>query len=681
MGRGLKKQVQKIACLCLASFLLLVLSVPAVAASAKPGTDSWFNVMLVIDGSGSLVSQSNGTDREAVRYDAIRLFMALLTDQGNNVGAIVFDDNQDGYLLDTEIDAIEGREEKLQLADQIQDAGTGGDTDIGTALLSAVEKLEAESTENDLPSAIILFSDGRTDLGGDEEAYEASLANKEEAIRRAQEDGIQIYSICLAASDVADPAELQEISSRTSGSSIVIQSPDQLTEAFEQFYRLIFSTSSNDAVQMTFSEDGVVYLEADVPAYGAREINLILNGEDNSAVALAAEHEDRQYTAEEMERNAITAGNYKVYKIVSPKPGEWNFVLHGQPGSSIWMNMLYNVDVTAHLATQDGADSYGEGQAAALELTLERDGEEITDPEVTEDYTAVLSVVNLADGQSVRTEEMTVQEGRFVCDLADLPEGSYEISAQLQQEELNIASNSIRLSWNNTAPEFLNADKNRIVDGVKTVKKIVTPITGRSYKQNLSVLFSDGQDESLHYEVASSQLVDGSVTLKGEILQVNTAKSCSGDLVIRAIDSQGAYQDLIFRFKVTNLTLPILLAILIGGVVAIVVAVLGWRASRPLFNGQLTVENAAPGFASLMRGSFRGKIKLKIFPIGPCGFDTNKCFFKAGRGGRIEFCAPGKIYVNGIEYQKSYTVLPGRTVIYADENKTQGIIVRIKMLY
>lgn len=166
MGRCLKKQVQKIVCLCLASFLLLVLSVPAVEASAKPGTDSWFNVMLVIDGSGSLVSQSNGTDREAVRYDAIRLFMALLTDQGNNVGAIVFDDNQDGYLLDTEIDAIEGREEKLQLADQIQDAGTGGDTDIGTALLSAVEKLEAESTKNDLPSAIILFSDGRTDLGG-----------------------------------------------------------------------------------------------------------------------------------------------------------------------------------------------------------------------------------------------------------------------------------------------------------------------------------------------------------------------------------------------------------------------------------------------------------------------------------------------------------------------------------
>ena len=94
MGRCLKKQVQKIVCLCLALFLLLVLSVPTVEASAKPGTDSWFNVMLVIDGSGSLVSQSNGTDREAVRYDAIRLFMALLTDQGNNVGAIVFDDNQ-----------------------------------------------------------------------------------------------------------------------------------------------------------------------------------------------------------------------------------------------------------------------------------------------------------------------------------------------------------------------------------------------------------------------------------------------------------------------------------------------------------------------------------------------------------------------------------------------------------
>lgn len=103
----------------------------------------------MLDGSGSLVSNSNGTDNDGLRYEAIQLFLALLSDQGNEVSAIVFDDDSENYLLNTDVEQVSGKEEKLDLSQKIKDAGTGGDTDIGSALLTAVERLEAVNNDNE----------------------------------------------------------------------------------------------------------------------------------------------------------------------------------------------------------------------------------------------------------------------------------------------------------------------------------------------------------------------------------------------------------------------------------------------------------------------------------------------------------------------------------------------------
>ena len=216
---------------------------------------------------------------------------------------------------------------------------------------------------------------------------------------------------------------------------------------------------------------------------------------------------------------------------------------------------------------------------------------------------------------------------------------------------------------------------------MKIVKKIVTPITGRKYKEDLTNLFADDQDGQLSYQIVSSQLVSDTAKLDGSVLTVNTARSRSGDLVVRAVDSQGAYKDLTIRFKVTNLTLIIFLAILGGILIAAIAAFLGWRAARPLFKGELNVSNATPGSATLTRASFRGKIRLNMFQVGACGFDAKKCCFASCPGGRVEFRAPGTFYVNQIAYKKSYSLLPGQTIIYADEQQTQGIRVYIKNYY
>ena len=118
------------------------------------------NIELVIDGSGSLVNGDTPTDPSGLRYDAINLFLALLANKGNEVGAIVFDDNSEKYIFNADVASVEGKQAKMNLADKIKKAGTGVDTDIGSALKTAVEALKKHQADNDNASAVILMSDG-----------------------------------------------------------------------------------------------------------------------------------------------------------------------------------------------------------------------------------------------------------------------------------------------------------------------------------------------------------------------------------------------------------------------------------------------------------------------------------------------------------------------------------------
>lgn len=659
---------------------LLVGNVMGLTVHAKKNPQiQKFNVALVLDGSGSLVSNSNGTDNDGLRYEAIQLFLALLSDQGNEVSAIVFDDDSENYLLNTDVEQVSGKEEKLDLSQKIKDAGTGGDTDIGSALLTAVERLEAVNNDNE--SIIILFSDGRTDLGGDEKAYEQSLVNKDKAITKAQEDDIPIYSICLAASSVADPEELQEISERTNGSSVTIDSPDKISQAFEQFYRLIFATSTTEAENAKFPESGILNEKIEIPSYGAEEINVILNSKSPDDVYVQAQAPSKAYTEKDLDANTIVAGNYKVVKVVKPEKGTWEFQIQGVPGNEVVLNVLYNVDVSAQLSTQGDVADLNSGDALTLQASLYKDENKIQDAAGISEYTGTLEITDLSTGKVVKSLPMEADADGFTCELEALPEGSYSFQAVLSCEGITVKTNVITAGWDNKAPGFANESKNKIKDGVKIIKKIVTPLTGRKYKATLSNFFADDQSDGLTYSIVNSQLVDGTVQLEGDKLTVNTAKSRSGDLVVRATDNQGAYRDLTLRFKVTNLTLAVFLLILAGIVIAAVLSFLGWRANRPLFNGQMIVSSAAPGSAALPRGSFRGKLSLQKFPVPGCGFDVKKCYFQTCRGGRLEFHAPGSFYINGIPYTKKCTLMPGQTVIYSDENQTSGIRVQIKMNY
>ena len=100
--------------LLLALLLLLSLMPGSFASAEEPNADvNRFNVVLVIDKSGSLRdANGQGTDPDGLRFDAMRLFLGLLTERGNNVGAVVFDQE---IRYDSGLRKMDGMEDKKNL--------------------------------------------------------------------------------------------------------------------------------------------------------------------------------------------------------------------------------------------------------------------------------------------------------------------------------------------------------------------------------------------------------------------------------------------------------------------------------------------------------------------------------------------------------------------------------------
>lgn len=663
--------LKKLICAFLAMALLCSLTTGVLAGGAVLDADSVnrFDVMLVMDGSGSLVAGKSATDKNGLRYDAINLFLALLTNSGNRVGAVVFDDQPANWLLSTDLMDISGKSDKVSLSESIRAAGTRGGTDIGSALLTAVETLTARASDQYQP-VIILFSDGRTDLDTEEE-LETSLENKEKAIVGAQDAGIPIFSICLNASSVSDPQELSDISNRTSGGFVAVSRAEDMAEAFETFYQLIFNSPASEKSQLTFGADGIIEYAFEVPTVGAEEVNVILKRE--SIDSMQVNSPTSQLTQAQLEDSTMTGGSYQVIKLVRPEMGQWKLQMQGQPGSAVTVNVIYNLDSSAILSTADGRTDYDTGEQVTLQAQLRQEGNVVTNSAVTREYTATLHLTRMADG-TTRDVEMTPGEGgKFVYTLPSDGSSSYSAYVTLSFASLVHNSNTVQVNFDNTPPQLTGEE-------TITQKVVVTPVSGRSRSIDVSEYFTDTQQEPLRYEIASSQLVEGTAQLQDGLLTVNTAESRSGDVVITAADKQGAENQMTIHFQVTNLTLPIfitLAAAVLAGLV--VLAVIVWGVTHPLWRGTVSVAtlDRSRDMLPRSRGSFRGKVKLRYFMVGQCGLDPEKSFLVVKRGGKLAFRSDRTFYVNGMPMTET-ELYAGTNIINTEERGREGIRIEVR---
>ena len=501
-----------------------------------------YNVVLVIDGSGSLHSRTTPTDPQDYRYNAVELFLGLMTNAGNYVSAIVFDDDPNDLLLNTDLQAISGANAKKQLSAQIRAAGTGGDTDIGGALLVAAKQLVSQ-TKNDLPSVIVLMSDGVTDFelsSNPQEKLEASYAMREEAIRLCQDHQIPVYSVFLNKDrQLESTGELERISQKTGGAFQPVYTAEDLSEIYAEFYALIYHGGADEGkTNIVFDNEGVANIPVTVPNFGVEELNLIANSPDGVDYILITKPSGEELRDVDLHDETLKSDVYEFLKIVDPEGGAWNFEIHGKAGDAVQVNVIFNSNLGLKL-THEGAFHYESGESIAMEGFVTDETRRITDDDAYHPEFVTAELVNAIEPEERYPVEVTVEGSSFQLRVK-APEvdssQTYKIQAVYSAAGVRADSNALVFNINpmtateqNHPPQPVSATVNHVVED-----------SGDGFDYlSVEELFTDEDGDELRYDIPFSdysgrelRVSNGRVAIDKSVLD--------GSFGLRASDGQAA---------------------------------------------------------------------------------------------------------------------------------------------
>lgn len=598
--------------------LLLSLTGSITAFAVDTPNANRMNVVFVMDESGSMAK----TDGSSLRYDAMDLFLGLATESGNYMGAVAFDED---VILQRDITAIEGLNDKTALSQEVRRVGSRGDTNIGKAVETAVQMLQ-DSGNPSLPSAVILLSDGNTDLGGNDDRLQESYASRENAINIARANGYKIYSVCLNTNGDADPAELQEISSATGGTSVEVRSADDLKEVFSQFYSIIYSTETIVLGDMVIPESGEGEIPFNIPRIGVEEANIIISTLNPNTRYMLYQPSGIAYTESELDAMKITAKTFSVLKIQNPEAGEWKLIVKGIPGDSIKIEMIYNSDLTIAQNFNSGNPVFADSDVV-IGAQISNMGTVITDMAIYQDYPVHVVITDVSSG-TADDYEMAVnnQQAEHIFHLAQGAE--YDVYSYCQIDNLTVTSETARLSAGGSLPV---ASENPI-EITRTI-----PFTKAEYLFDLSSVFSDSEDATLSYSITQSEFDSSVVSVEGENLNIKVKEiGKGGELFVTATNSGGGSIEVQVILKTVNI-LPLLLAILAAvAVLVLVIVLLGVKKKGNVpINGRIQIipynEDGVIGNPNTFEGG-RGKMM-----IGHCltirenvGIDIRNTYFIHG---------------------------------------------------
>ena len=641
-----------------------------------------YNIVLVVDASGSMRS----TDGSGLRFDAIGKFVALLAHRGNRVGAVVFND---GIVFKQEMTDMDDFPEKKYLIGNIRNISPRGDTNIGRGLQTAVDMLNTDKDPN-LPSIILLLSDGNTDLPTEDEIA-LSLREKADAVQMMMESDYKVYAISLNADGSANSAELSQIANATSGEFEEVTKAADLDAVFALYYFLIYNAIDYQNVTKTFSSSGEIEGTFEIPPVGVEEVNIVLS---SNVTDYTLTSPDRFYPKNEIASFAYIAESYTIIKIIDPLPGKWEYYLKGVPGDSIQINIVYNTNLAARLSIIPSSNNYMMNDNVRVEVWLEESGKNIA-REQYQDFEATLTVIDGKGevqtlGMSIGRYEFSIQNTEDKVDMQnlrprnqssyfyyDLPlakSGSYTLKAEVAGVGYLLETESIILNVENTPPVFIQNIE-------KTVK--LWPFANNETEIDLTPAARDEQDAVLRYEVESSAFNNDEYSIDGAILKMTGYSLSKGLFRIRAIDSDGAYCNFDVFIKTVNVTFWGMMLLILAALLALgIIALSTWILLQKRFYGTCYVQqfdNEGNYYEELSFTKGRGRLKLSTFEIGNTGLKTNKSYFQATGKRHIFLCMNEYVYGDGSIGKKFRIDGSGFAItVMKDESSNKGIRVRFQ---
>lgn len=648
-----------------AAVMMLSMVLPAAYAddqSSNTGRNR-YNVVFVSDTSGSM----NDTDPKNLRYDAIGRFVALLADSGNRVGGVIFND---GIAYKKDLAPVDGVQAKQQFLDDIRKVPAKGWTNIGAGLQTADDMLDKNKDPN-IPSVIVLLTDGNTAMGSDDETQQ-SLQTKAQALETARRNGYGIYSISLNADGSANSNELSQLSNATGGQFKEVKNASDLTDVFDMYYKMVFATKSDKGVDLTIPDSGKAEGTFDVASVGVEEVNIMVTGKPTDYSL--TDPNGKQYTKDALSADTFSTDAFVSMKVKKPAQGTWKYTIAGTPGDHVRIDIVRNTDLSTELKAEGTKKEYAAGDAVTLNASVLEGGQAASGDRLSK-FKAVATVTD-GKGKSQDVELKAADKG-FAGKVTFDKKGSYKVKARVSGEGYDVTSNELTFDVGNSAPKP-NGDIE------KTVK--LWPFFKNTVDIDLTPGATDAQDKTLTYTIDSTAFNKDEYKLNGSKLTLTfgTVSSLSqGSFTIRATDSDGASCTFNVLVKTINIGLITAIAIIAGIVIAIIVVLLLlWIALNKRFYGtcyasEFDEENYSAQFAEVSRERNRGRIKLFAFGINTHGLDPRSSYLQASGKDYVTLVLKKPAYAQGRMTKKVKIMGDGYAVdIRQSPDAKQGINIR-----
>ncbi len=649
----------------LALSLLLSMAFTAFAdtGSREPKLNR-YNVVFVTDASGSM----KGTDPDKLRFDAIDLFVSLSAQGGNYVGSVMFGD---GVVSQKPLAELNSMSEKKAFTDDLREQPFSGWTDIGGGMQAAIDLL-ASGGNPDIPSIILLLTDGNTEMATAEQTKK-SIADKETAMETARQEGIKVYTISLNKNHAANSNEMKQIANATGGEFREVSDAGDLQSVFDLYYQMIYATQSIKLVDEKVPADGLISRGFEVADLGVEEVNIVIFGE---VTACSVTRPDKTAIPDgELRDMQYTGNSFTLIKIPNPVKGLWNLAVNAQPGSTIKIFKIYNSNLKIDAELVNAGDSYIKGEPIDFLVHIREGDTRITDTSRYAGYKATLKVFDYT-GQQIQEQSCETADADGYR-LSFTPEnyGTYYAVLSVENAELYDESERFTLNVGNTPPK-----------AVKDVIKKHINIWPFLIKTNATVSLDgaarDAEDATLQYRIKSSSWLDEDYTLDGSDLTIRNFSVSKGSFEVEAYDSMGAFCT--FTVRVTSTNIGVLAAILIfgGGLLVVIILLLVARSRIVrLFMGTFEVENLAPPHDCTTRQKNRGQLKISSLQIGQTGLGKDAHFQATGKN-YVIFKSKKPVYndYTGMRAKKFRIESSMDVRISPTEDYAQGIRVRFESM-
>ena len=540
------KMIRRVlAYLLVLTFTCVLPGIRSGAANAEESSASAnrYNVMLVMDKSGSLCdARGVGTDPDGLRYEAMRLFLGLLTETGNNVGVIAFDDS---VRYDSGLQAVNSMDDKKALVSAVETLGTSYDTDIGSAVLRAVDALRDMKDINGLPCIVLLLTDGMTDFSSERPAtvlLEQSRAAARKALETAQKAGITIHGILLNVDDRARTGEdeLRYFTDGTRGKIETVSSPEDLTAAFRQFYSIINKTDYDNAHRIVFPEQGEVVAGFTVPAFGTEEVNLVIEGK-NLPDALESIHVTAPGGLDySLEEHVLETSRFLLVKIPAPQSGNWDVALKGAPGGTINIYRIYNASAGVALSIESARKSYEVLTPVRFHAVITDEGAALSQERLSS-IACELAVKDPSTGETVRYPMHADADGYF-AEVTFENGGEYEISAIADLTDFVVRSDVLDLKIDVPLPSAAHSTVSSIFE--------LGSIHDNVWELSLNGLFEDPKGTGFRYSLSDD--LGGAASIEDGVLRVKLdALGPTASFAVIATDAYGLSAQLPFDLPVS----------------------------------------------------------------------------------------------------------------------------------